>query len=82
MLEFPNADDKTLCREIDKRNEKALSHSSDGKVPIPVPGFLTRKGIRLWADAFGNNCLREKQRVHELLSKVRKQFALQNVKGV
>jgi hypothetical protein len=76
MLEFPGADNQRLCREIDKRNEKALSHSSDGKVPMPAPDFLKRRGIRLWAGAFGNDCKRETQRVHELFSKIRKQFGL------
>jgi hypothetical protein len=81
MLENPSADDQGLCKEMDRQNENSLSRSRDnagtGRVPFPLPEFLERKGLRLWDDAFGTDREQEAQRVHELLSKIRKQFAIQ-----
>jgi hypothetical protein len=81
MLENSNIDDQGLCREMDRRNENFLSRSGDDpgrcRVPFPLPEFLECKGLRLWDDAFGPDREREVQRVHELLSKIRRQFAIQ-----
>lgn len=66
--------DLDICREMDSQNERALSESRS--VPFPVPGFLERKQVRLWAGPFQDKNLVLTQRLYEFLSKIRRRFGL------
>jgi len=72
MFANPHASALELCRMIDSINEAALSRAQE--VPCPVPDLLMKRGLRLWADAFGRNHNHETQRMQEYLSKIRKEF--------
>jgi hypothetical protein len=74
MHASPESSDHDLCLRIDALNEAALSRSS--KIPCPVPGFLKKLDLRLWTAAFSGNSEEITQRMHEYLSKIRKQFRL------
>jgi hypothetical protein len=74
MIENPDFYDHDLCLEMDKRNEASLSTKND--TPFPVPDFLKRIELRLWADAFGAGTPQETQKMHEYLSKIRKEFRI------
>jgi hypothetical protein len=74
MHASPESSDHDLCLRIDALNEAALSRSSE--IPCPVPGFLKRLNLRLWTAAFSGNRPEITQKMHEYLSKIRKQFRL------
>jgi hypothetical protein len=66
--------DLDICREMDSQNERALSESRS--LPFPVPAFLERMQIRLWAGPFQDKNLLLTQRLYEFLSKIRREFGL------
>jgi hypothetical protein len=66
--------DLDIFREMDSQNERALSESRS--LPFPVPAFLERKQIRLWAGPFQDKNPVLMQRLYELLSKTRRRFGL------
>jgi len=74
MYESPKCSDHDLCLRIDALNEAALSRRSE--IPCPVPDFLKKLKLRLWTDAFSGNHAATTQKMHEYLSKIRKEFRL------
>ncbi len=74
MFEYPQSSAHDLCVRIDSLNEAAESRKNE--IPCPVPDFLKRFGLRLWGDAFGGGRPEITQKMHEYLSKIRKQFGL------
>jgi hypothetical protein len=73
----PRSSDLNLCIQIDSQNEAARTRGKGE--PFPVPDFLKRLGCRLWQDAFDPQRRTETQRMHEYLSKIRKDFGLQDL---
>jgi len=74
MYESPKCSDHDLCVRIDALNEAALGRQNE--IPCPVPDFLKKLKLRLWADAFSGNRAETTQKMHEYLSKIRKEFRL------
>jgi hypothetical protein len=74
VIPMLNAADRDICREMDSQNERALSENR--KIPFPVPKPLERSSFRRWADPFDEKKSELIQVIHELLSKIRKEFGL------
>jgi hypothetical protein len=69
-----NSTDRAICLEMDRQNERALNENH--RPAFPVPKSFERNGVRLWADAFETKRAELIQDVHELLSRVRREFGL------
>jgi hypothetical protein len=72
MYDNRESSDHELCLKIDSINE--ASHSRKNELTFPVPDFLEKLKLRLWADAFGADRPQTAQRMYVYLSKIRKEF--------
>ena len=66
LVEKPDLDDKSLCLELDRQNERNNAEE--------VPNFLKKASIRLWSDPFRDNNRRLIQSLHEYFSRIRREY--------